>query len=620
MQQGEAMQEIRLVFPPFEGEEEGLNDAGIETFEGDVGDYIARECGQNTTDASANETAELHFNLLEMSIDELPCLERLKEIFERCIDYWKDDPKAVSFFKRGIQCLQGEKLPVLKISDYGTTGLTGSDNDRTSRWYALVRAKGACNKGEGAGGSFGIGKYAPFTASMVRTVYYYTKTEEGEAFQGISRLVTHCNEEGKKVHSTGYIGECIRNDGTYTFRSIREPDSIPASFRRLRQGIGTDIYVPAYEKTEDWKEQFIISALNNFWPAICLKKISFRVGDEIIDWNNIETLVEQYKNNSDFKAYRYFNAYRKGKLYQSASVEHVGESALYLSQEMKRESYPIAVARKNGMIIERWSFKVRKPICGFYICTDPHGNEILRKLEPPRHDRWDSKRDAEGKQVLAAVRGWIRECIDDFLSQEAADAFQIEGISRYLPDDEFYEEKSPNVPGGMPIAPREGDEGEVLEPVVFAGNNNDGNETEVAVDKTASGTSGGSALAENGGGGGGSSSEGAGKGDGTGGTGEKGNKTSSTRNLMMRSIYDESEKSYTIILRTDQPFEGNIFFCAVGDDGEKEEVRIEKVMLGEKEIPLTNNGKGFFAEVEDGEAQRYKVIFEEKEKMSLRIL
>lgn len=300
---------IELKFPLLNGgEDEGLNDAGIETFEGDIGDYIARECGQNTSDASVNGKAELHFDLLDMPIEKLPCLNNLTEVFESCGDYWKDDKKAVQFFQKGLATLTNTTLPVLKVSDYGTTGLTGEDTGRTSKWFGLVRSKGACNKGEGSGGSFGIGKYAPFAASALRTVYYYTKTDANEAFQGISRLVTHCNDDGSETQATGYVGHYIFDESKHKYMSVRELSLIPSHFRRADNEIGTDIYIPVYRDIDNWKERLIISVLNNFWPAICLGNISFKVGEKLINKSNIDSCIEEYRNSTDYSAYRYFRA------------------------------------------------------------------------------------------------------------------------------------------------------------------------------------------------------------------------------------------------------------------------------------------------------------------------
>ncbi len=606
------MQTIQLAFPPFEGEEEGLNDAGIETFEGDIEDHVARECGQNTCDAALDKKeVKLHFSLLTVPIDQLPCLLELKDVFTRCITYWKDDPKAVSFFSKAKTCLEQETISVLKISDYGTTGLTGTDTDRTGRWYSLVRAKGACNKDAGAGGSFGIGKYAPFAASKLRTVYYYTRTAENEAFQGVSRLVTHHNAQGQKVHPTGYIGECIQRNGTYSFNSIR--NSIPEFFRRPTGDTGTDIYVPAYRKSDRWEEQLIISVLNNFWPAICMKKIVFKINNTAIDSNNIEQYMEQYKQHEAFTAYRYFNAYKNGVPFECA-LEIVGNSELRLIIDDMRESKPIAVCRKSGMIIDTWGrFRRRKPISGVYICHDKKGNEILRKLEPPRHDKWDPKRGENGEEVIETIRDWIRSCIDSLLKEETNESFQISAMAQYLPDDEIFGPET--IPGGLPSGPKGTTTSPITglpprtPPIAEGGHNTTTGEGE--------GTNGGGGVKE-GGGKGGEGHDGRGSGAKDGGDGTKGVKKAPKGNLHMRCMYDEVQQFYTIVLRSDAEFEGRISFGAVGDDGEMEMLQIEKVMQDNKELPI--EGNGFFVQLNPDNPQHYRLMFEEKEKMTLRII
>jgi hypothetical protein len=46
---------MRLRFPPLAGGViQGLNDAGIETFEGDYAHYVVRESAQNSLDAAAS--------------------------------------------------------------------------------------------------------------------------------------------------------------------------------------------------------------------------------------------------------------------------------------------------------------------------------------------------------------------------------------------------------------------------------------------------------------------------------------------------------------------------------------------------------------------------------------
>jgi hypothetical protein len=45
---------MNLKFPPLSGGvNQGLNDAGVETFEGDYAHYVVRECTQNSLTAAA---------------------------------------------------------------------------------------------------------------------------------------------------------------------------------------------------------------------------------------------------------------------------------------------------------------------------------------------------------------------------------------------------------------------------------------------------------------------------------------------------------------------------------------------------------------------------------------
>jgi len=56
--------------------------------------------------------------------------------------------------------LEAPRINILKISDYSTIGLRGSDRIKGSDWANLIKAVGSSDKAGGAGGSFGIGKHA----------------------------------------------------------------------------------------------------------------------------------------------------------------------------------------------------------------------------------------------------------------------------------------------------------------------------------------------------------------------------------------------------------------------------------------------------------------------------
>jgi hypothetical protein len=78
--------------------------------------------------------------------------------------------------------LTSDKVRILEISDYNTCGLEGDDRKVGGRWHSLVKSEGVPNPNAAAGGSYGIGKMAPFACSDARTVLYSTKTQE-ETYQ-----------------------------------------------------------------------------------------------------------------------------------------------------------------------------------------------------------------------------------------------------------------------------------------------------------------------------------------------------------------------------------------------------------------------------------------------------
>lgn len=167
-----------LRFPELRGGPvQGLNDAGVENFLGAIDTYVSRECGQNTGDAKRDDVAcaSLEFDRLDLPGNAIPGFEQLREALRSCMKRWGSKKKEAQFFQQALDIADGKSIPVLRISDFGTTGLTGTDEE--GRWFALVKSQGVSEKGEGAGGSFGIGKSSPFAASRFRTVFYGTRTK-----------------------------------------------------------------------------------------------------------------------------------------------------------------------------------------------------------------------------------------------------------------------------------------------------------------------------------------------------------------------------------------------------------------------------------------------------------
>lgn len=573
---------IEMRFPPTGGgEEHGLNDAGIETFEGKVGHYAARETTQNVGDTAAPgvQTVRMEFNLIQVPSSNLPCIDELKRVLKACRDFWQSNKKTRDYFEGALAKLNGNNIPVLKVSDYGTTGLTGGDAERQGKWYCLVRSGGVSNKEGGTGGSFGIGKFAPFAASALRTVFYSTRTTTAEvAFQGVSRLVSHRGQNGETTQGTGYIG--TYDESSKLFKAIRTNEQIPQLFRRSESG--TDIFVLAYRDTAEWEKHLTFSILKNFWPAIHNQKIEFRVGSTVINQQNLRTELQAFAGAEDFEAHLYYEALTApSRMHFEERIEGLGKVELYLVAGT--DDYPkrVALTRKTGMIIDWKRFNSRKPFTGYLVCEEVSGNELLRSLEPPRHDTWDPDRGGRNeKRALRELFDWIRKCIKELNPVANTTSLDVPDLARFLPDDaEDNEQEAPieTAPGqterGFNAAPQPPPI-KVRVQSVPPVNPPDFQETGGGNNGGGGGGGGGSG----GGGGGGGGSGGGGRGTG-GGNRPTPDETEERKPKLSLRSYLERDNRYQLIIRTDLDYTGPVRLVAVGEDGQEELPLIRQAFL-----------------------------------------
>jgi hypothetical protein len=225
------------------GQESGFHDAGVETFKGNLERYLAREVIQNSLDArdDSNKPVLVRFELLQLAASSIPDFKNLAATFVRCADYWKGVQKTKEFFERAQKLARAKTVTALRIGDFNTRGVTGTDTERTDCWYSLIRCSGSSSKSTGEGGSFGIGKNAPFAASQMRTVLYSTMTKNRDlAFQGVAKLVTHVHPEGGNAQHIGYLGGPSGS-------SVRNKKEISADFVRSKPG--TDLIILALQRT-----------------------------------------------------------------------------------------------------------------------------------------------------------------------------------------------------------------------------------------------------------------------------------------------------------------------------------------------------------------------------------
>lgn len=425
-------------FPDLQhADSEGLNDPLLQYFGGNHNRYIAREVIQNSIDArrdGSEDPVVVKFTRLVLDTKDVPGITELKKHLEVCLAQAKaeQNEKAERYYEDAVKAASEAKTVVLRASDFNTSGLTGEDKDKKGKWHRLVRAVGENQMSGVGGGSYGIGKGAPFVASRMRTVYYSTKNDAGDdIFQGKARLMSH-ELGGKEYRGVGSFGV----DG---YQSVRDKKDIPAAFLRKEQG--TDINIIGYSANLAWADELATSVLENFWMAVYGGALEVVIGTESgindirIDRSTLRELLEKHCKNTGLIYYRC--VIDSTRTFEK-QLPLLGTCRLHVRIEDKFPRH-IAVMRRPKMIVETLRFPktLQQPFAGVFICDDVEGNKILRGMEPPEHDKWDADLDPiNGRAALNEIREWMKTNLLELAEEEGGDPEEIPELDKFLPYDE----------------------------------------------------------------------------------------------------------------------------------------------------------------------------------------
>ena len=243
------------------GRKQGINDSGIATFDGsDLYNNLAREICQNSLDAKLDEKkpVRVSFTLKKVKINDYYCFEQISNIIRSCENYYENyqDEKIKMFISEAKELLSYEEIPIMIISDFNTKGLEGSRNNEGA-WEALTSSSGITSKSDGSGGSYGIGKNAPFACSILRTVFYntYSYGDGQKAFQGVASLMTHKNENGDDTQSCGFF------QNVETRKPLYEEDVCSVKNIVDRNDYGTDIIILGYRDDEYYLDEITFALI-----------------------------------------------------------------------------------------------------------------------------------------------------------------------------------------------------------------------------------------------------------------------------------------------------------------------------------------------------------------------
>lgn len=418
--------------------EEGPIDPAQQYFEGSHADHaIVRETGQNTLDnpgAGASGPIRMVFELKTMSVGDIPGIEKLREHLTAARDATVGQQGHDRMVK-AAQLATAETLPVLRISDYNTTGLTGSETlaARGSPLSRLTRGKGGSVE-DGRGGSFGIGSAVGPMASDLCTVLYASIPEDtGESvLAGYSRLATH-TVDGTSRRAEGFFTKLSLEA---EFEYLRPSPTIGPFEQRTE--VGTDIFVLGYRMAERDPELERVrdAVIDNFMTAIHRGKL---VVEGIAPGNHWildgDTLPGFTKRNPEQHAF--YEALLDPDPAKKV-IKKVGEVSLYINidDRLEKKLHTVTVRQKLMKIDTFKHNSISAKYAAVLICDSDEGNNYLRQLEPPQHHEWDPARDPkDGKSVVGQLKAFTREALKERIGTEIGDEIKIDGLARFLPTD-----------------------------------------------------------------------------------------------------------------------------------------------------------------------------------------
>ena len=443
---------LKWKFPNGQGlTPKGVNNPSIEIFLDNVAESLTREVLQNSLDAHdkhKDEAVKITFDFFKMPTTNIPNIEYIKELaLPKAIALWteKNNKDTLDFLKRFSDVLHAPEVPVLKISDYNTTGLN------KKKYESLILGDGYSEKDDrDSAGSKGIGKAAPFAASDLRMVFYNTVANEGtEKSVGVMNFVSF------KIKDENFITQerATYVDAEKDYIAEQQTFSFP---KRSSEEFGTDLFIIGLKDYGKWTENIILSTLNNFLLAIIQGKLVVQVGDLEISHKTVHGLMtsiyEEDKLRGDAKAqflktYRFYDVLTNEATLQFdlderfkkyPFVKDLKDAKLFLLQH-EPANRTVLQTRAAGMkIYERNRISGNINFSGVFQALGKDLNAYLKDLENANHDTWsiDRKQGAahtEAEVFLKDLLRWYKDKVQEAFADIGTDVIDAFGVNDLLP-------------------------------------------------------------------------------------------------------------------------------------------------------------------------------------------
>lgn len=429
---------------------------GTEIFKSGKWAFLAREVIQNSLDVLSDDKDKL---IMDISIDDVPTSiipnkENLLKHIEGTLSIDDLPERCMKFSNNAKKLLEDDHIRILKISDYNTDGITGSEKengDIKSNWNALIYDAGnSQKKDKNSAGSFGTGKNAPFALSGINTVFYVTRDINGfYACEGVAKLFTSYID-GKKMDKKIYFANKKEDESFSALNYDESYNTLDKLF--LRKDVGSDVIMLCVDfDKEQTKREIIQSVIENFFIIIYDEKFEINVFGVPINKKTLWDVIEKYCNkpieytNSNIK-YGFIKQYLSvySGLFDikefNEEVAGAGKLRLLISKGNDISGKWVAMFRNNGMkIFDNNIRTAQQNYSAIFLPGDSDVDRFLRTIENPTHDFFDpevSIDDAterlQANRRYNQIKNWIRNKIEEYTAIEISENDYLEGMEEYI--------------------------------------------------------------------------------------------------------------------------------------------------------------------------------------------
>lgn len=447
--------EFYKVKHPKGGAKRGPKDANIQYFNGDYVekiDILVRETIQNPLDhpVQGNNPVKIVFKQRYIDSEEIPNRKELLATLKALLLQIKQHKQSKTgiaaefekFYKEAVEMLNKSKICILQISDYNTTGLTGSRSDMKSDLGRFLGGVGWWDDSSSGGGSGGLGKFAPFRFSGINFCLYSSFNIDKEyIYYGWGTNFYH------QIGTDHFSGETIMgSQKADDFDVVKSKKPMARGFLSERKELGTDVFSLGFIKEQqgsiEWRNEMAKAVIRNFFGAIIENKLIVEIEEYgkdkiVINESQIADYLslfnsEEFSNSKNYVADGFtveaVNCYLNGEDFKSQDGETpiLGSCSIKIIQDNDLSRY-FTYMRGPRMLIK--SEKVRSGDLGFagiFICESDDGNEILRRLEDSHHKDWIFE-SAQDKKVRKEINDFIKRVVEKIAKFDNPDEFSISG-------------------------------------------------------------------------------------------------------------------------------------------------------------------------------------------------